>query len=168
MGFWVQGLAQNQAGQTWDSAQQGAGDAANQAGNTAGSTWDSAQQGDGNAANQAGNAAGSTWDSAQQGAQGAGDAAQNKWNSANQGASDAASYGQDKGNQAQDSAGGALNQVYISIHPLAPRTLPVMINWWKNWIDFVKIKFHLLWEYLNDIASNWIQISLTWNSVQLN
>jgi hypothetical protein len=65
------GLAQNQAGQTWDSAQQGAGDAANQAGNTAGSTWDSAQQGDGNAANQAGNAAGSTWDSAQQGAQGA-------------------------------------------------------------------------------------------------
>jgi hypothetical protein len=159
LGFWVQGSAQNQAGQTWDSAQQGAGDAANQAGNAAGSTWDSAQQGAGNAANQAGNAAGSTWDSAQQGAQGAGDAAQNTWDSANQGASDAASYGQDKGNQAQDTAGSAVNQVYISIYPLAPRTLPVMINWCKKWIDFVEIKFHLLWEHLNDIASNWTRIS---------
>jgi hypothetical protein len=55
-----------------------------------------------------------------------------------------------------------VNQVYISIYPLAPRTLIDE----KNELIFVKIQFHLLWEHLNDIAS--IELRFHWLEIQFN
>jgi hypothetical protein len=53
-----------------------------------------------------------------------------------------------------------------------------LINWWKKWIDFVKIRLHLN-ENIDDIAwnlnwtsietqLNWIWFRLTWMEFQFN
>ncbi len=57
----------------------------------------------------------------------------------------------------------------------ALHTLLVMTNWWKNWIDFVKMKFqlnkniewHCMQLALNWIYVNWTEFKFYWIHIQL-
>jgi hypothetical protein len=49
-------------------------------------------------------------------------------------------------------------------------TLLVTMNWWKRWIDFVKIKFDLNDLILNEFTSsnlNWMQLSWIWFEIKI-
>jgi hypothetical protein len=42
----------------------------------------------------------------------------------------------------------------------------MMVNWWKEWIDFVEIKFAFEWKYWMTLYATWIEFRF--NSIQLN